>query len=145
MSSTTKTADHTGFTLVELLVVLGILGLIAGLIGPQVMKFFGASKTKVAAIQIQDLSSSLELYALETGRYPSTSEGLEALVAPPPNQPNWSGPYLNKAQVPRDPWGQEYRYLYPGRHATFDLWSLGADGREGGTGENADVSNWQSN
>lgn len=132
----------SGFTLVELLVVLAILGLLAGLVGPQVMKFLGTSKTKTAALQIQDLSATLDLYRLETGRYPTNEEGLEALVTKPGNAANWNGPYLKKGGVPKDPWGNEYQYRYPGEHGGVDIWTLGADNREGGEGENADVKSW---
>ena len=133
----------SGFTLVELLVVLAILGLLAGLVGPQVMKFLGTSKTKTAALQIQDLSATLDLYRLETGRYPTNEEGLEALVKKPGDLANWNGPYLKKGEVPKDPWGFEYRYRYPGEHGGVDLWTLGADNRDGGEGENADVKSWE--
>lgn len=105
-----------GFTLVELLVVLAILGLLAGLVGPQVMKFLGTSKTKTAALQIENLSSTLDLYRLEVGRYPTNEEGLEALVAEPAGLANWNGPYLKNGQVPKDPWGFDYQYRYPGEH-----------------------------
>lgn len=131
-----------GFTLVELLVVLAILGLLAGLVGPQVMKFLGSSKSKTAHLQIADLAATLDLYRLEVGRYPTTSEGLGALVANPGNVPNWNGPYLKKGEVPKDPWGNDYSYRLPGEHGAFDIWSLGADGREGGEGEDADVTSW---
>jgi general secretion pathway protein G len=131
-----------GFTLVELLVVLAILGLLAGLVGPQVMKFLGSSKTKTAALQIEDLSATLDLYRLEVGRYPSTSEGLEALVSDPGNAPNWNGPYLKKSEVPKDPWGNDYQYRSPGDNGPYDIWSLGADGEEGGEGEDRDVQSW---
>ena len=132
-----------GFTLVELLVVLAILGLLAGLVGPQVMKFLGSSKTKTAALQIEDLTATLDLYRLETGRYPTNEEGLEALVTRPGNAANWSGPYLKKGQVPKDPWGFDYQYRFPGEQGGVDVWSLGADNREGGEGENADIKSWE--
>lgn len=134
---------HGGFTLVELLVVLAILGLLAGLVGPQVMNFLGSSKTKTAKLQIADLSSTLDLYRLELGRYPTESEGLKALVENPGNMPNWNGPYLKKREVPKDPWGFDYQYRFPGEHGSFDIWSLGADNREGGEGENADIKSWE--
>ena len=131
-----------GFTLVELLVVLAILGLLAGLVGPQVMKFLGSSKTKTAKLQIEDLVATMDMYRLETGRYPTNDEGLEALVKKPGNAANWNGPYLKKGDVPKDPWGFEYQYRFPGQHGGVDIWTLGADNREGGEGENADVSSW---
>ncbi len=132
-----------GFTLVELLVVLAILGLLAGLVGPQVMKFLGSSKTKTAKLQIEDLAATLDLYRLEVGQYPRAENGLSALVTNPGNVSNWNGPYLKKADVPKDPWGNDYLYRFPGEHGTFDIWSLGADGREGGQGEDADVTSWE--
>lgn len=132
-----------GFTLVELLVVLAILALLAGLVGPQVMKFLGSSKTKTAKLQIEELSGALDLYRLEVGRYPTTNDGLDVLVQKPSDAPNWSGPYLKKPQVPKDPWGFEYHYRAPGEHGAFDIYSLGADNAEGGDGENQDVASWQ--
>ncbi|MCG6941202.1 MAG: type II secretion system major pseudopilin GspG [Thiohalocapsa sp.] len=139
----TKTSPNrrrpAGFTLVELLVVLAILGLLAGLVGPQVMKFLGTSKTKTAALQIEDLGATLDLYRLETGRYP---EGLDALVTDPGDAPNWNGPYLRKGVVPKDPWGNDYHYRAPGEHGAYDIWSLGADNQEGGDGDDKDISSW---
>ena len=132
-----------GFTLIELLVVLVILGLLAGLIGPQVMKYVGSSKTKTARLQIEDLAASLDLYRLEVGRYPTSDEGLEALVNKPSDAKNWNGPYLRKKVIPKDPWGFDYQYRTPGQHGPYDLFTLGADNAEGGDGENADVVSWE--
>lgn len=132
-----------GFTLLELLVVLVILGLIAGVVGPRVMKHVGASKTRTAAIQIEELATALETYRLELDRYPTSDEGLQALVARPAGEARWNGPYLRKPVVPKDPWGRDYRYRHPGEHGAFDLYSFGADDREGGEGENADVVSWR--
>ena len=132
-----------GFTLLELLVVLVILGLLAGLIGPQVMKHVGTSKTKTAYLQIEELSTALEMYRLEIDAYPATDQGLAVLVQKPAAAQKWNGPYLRKAVVPKDPWGRDYRYRHPGEHGAFDLYSLGADNAEGGDGENADVVNWK--
>jgi general secretion pathway protein G len=132
-----------GFTLVELLVVLAILGLLVGLVGPRVMKTLGTSKTKTARIQIEELSGALDIYRLELGRYPTTSEGLQALVEKPGDMENWSGPYLKKNYVPKDPWGFEFEYQSPGEHGSFDIWSLGADNREGGDGEDQDIRGWE--
>ena len=132
-----------GFTLVELLVVLAILGLLVGLVGPQVMKALGGSKTKTARIQIEDLSATLDIYRLELGRYPTTNDGLQALVENTAGASNWNGPYLKKNQVPKDPWGFDYQYQSPGEHGSFDIWSLGADNREGGEGENQDILGWE--
>ncbi len=132
-----------GFTLLELLVVLVILGLLAGLVGPQVMKHVGASKTKTARLQIEELGTALDVYRLETGQYPSNDKGLEALVQKPASADKWNGPYLRKRVLPKDPWGQEYRYRSPGENGVYDLYSLGADNTEGGGGENTDVVSWQ--
>ncbi len=132
-----------GFSLIELLVVLAILGLLAGLVGPQVMKFVGGSKTKTAKLQIEDLGAALDLYRLEVGLYPNSSEGLEALVVQPADATGWNGPYLKKKQIPADPWGNAYQYRSPGEHGGYDLWSLGADNAEGGEGESADQVSWE--
>ncbi len=139
----TRPSAAGGFTLIELLVVLVILGLLAGVVGPQVMKYVGSSKTKTARLQIEDLAASLDLYRLEVGNYPTAEQGLEALVIPPVEAINWNGPYLKKKVVPKDPWGFAYSYRSPGEHGEFDLFSLGADNTEGGQGENQDVLGWQ--
>jgi general secretion pathway protein G len=133
-----------GFTLIELLVVLVILGLLASLVGPRVMKYVGGAKSDTARLQIEELGAALDLYSLETGRYPYTAEGLQALVAAPPNAPKWNGPYLKKPHLPKDPWGHDYQYRSPGEHGPYDLLSLGADNVEGGEGENQDIVSWQS-
>ena len=132
-----------GFTLIELLVVLVILGLLAGLIGPQLMKHVGTSKTKTAFLQIEELNAALDMYRLELDGYPSSDQGLAALAQKPAGADKWNGPYLRKAVVPKDPWGRDYRYRHPGQHGVYDLYSLGADNAEGGEGENADVVNWK--
>jgi general secretion pathway protein G len=133
---------RAGFTLIELLVVLVILGLLASLVGPQVMKYVGSSKSQAAELQLQELGAALDLYRLELGRYPSTEEGLEALVRAPHGSDGWNGPYLRKRQVPLDPWGNAYRYRAPGEHGPFDLYSLGADNAVGGEGEDRDIVSW---
>lgn len=135
--------NSKGFTLIELLVVLTIIGLLAGLVGPQVMKHLGGSKTKAAKVQIQDLAAALDMYKLDVGTYPSTSEGLTALVENPGQISGWNGPYLRKNVIPKDPWNREYVYRFPGEHGDFDIYSLGADGSEGGEGENVDQGSWQ--
>jgi len=132
-----------GFTLLELLVVLVILGLLASLVGPQVLKQLGGSKTKTAALQIKELGSALDLYRLEVGSYPQTSDGLDALITKPAGADNWNGPYLTKKVLRKDPWGYDYHYRYPGEHGEYDLYSLGADNKQGGSGENQDVVNWE--
>ena len=132
-----------GFTLIELLVVLVILGLLAGLVGPQVMKYLGGANTKTAKLQIEDFSTALDAFRLDMGRYPNSNEGLQALVTQPPGANRWNGPYLRKNLIPKDPWGNDYQYRAPGQHGAFDLYSLGADNAEGGEGENQDVLSWQ--
>jgi general secretion pathway protein G len=132
-----------GFTLIELLVVLVILGLLGSIVGPRVMKYLSKAKTDSARLQIQDFAATLDHYKLELGRYPTTDEGLKALVEQPSNAEGWSGPYLKKKEVPKDPWGNEYSYRFPGQHGEFDLYSLGADNAEGGDGENKDVASWE--
>ncbi|MEI6413712.1 MAG: type II secretion system major pseudopilin GspG [Pseudomonadota bacterium] len=132
-----------GFTLIELLVVLAILGLLAGLVGPQVIKFLGGSKTKTTGLQIKDFSMALDIYKIDTGRYPNSQEGLQALVTAPGSARNWNGPYLQKNNVPKDPWGFEYQYKAPGEQGRpFDIISLGADNAVGGDGENQDIHSW---
>ena len=133
---------QSGFTLIELLVVLAIIGLLAGLVGPQVIKHLGESKTKTAKLQIEELSSALDMYRLDVGRYPSTEEGLGALVEQPAGVTYWNGPYLRKKKMPIDPWNFPYHYVVPGEHGKFDIFSLGADNSEGGEGENQDVKSW---
>jgi len=129
-----------GFTLVEMLVVIAIIGLIMGLIGPRVLNYLSESKVKAAKIQMQSFSSSLDLFNLAAGRYPSTSEGLTALVRRPPGVAAWNGPYLKGGNVPNDPWNNPYIYRAPGEHNPFDIVSLGSDGQEGGSGTAADIS-----
>jgi general secretion pathway protein G len=132
-----------GFTLIELLVVLVILGLLGSIVGPRVMKYLSKAKTDSARLQIQDFAATLDHYKLELGRYPTTDEGLKALVEQPSNAEGWNGPYLKKKEVPKDPWGNEYSYRFPGQNGEFDLYSLGADNAEGGDGENKDVASWE--
>lgn len=134
--------QQRGFTLIELLVVLVILGLLASLAGPKVINYLGGAKSDSAKLQIEEFGASLDLFKLETGRYPSTQEGLQALVQQPSGLVGWNGPYLKKKVVPKDPWSNDYRYVSPGQHGAYDLSSLGADNREGGEGENKDVSSW---
>lgn len=132
--------QQRGFTLVEMLVVITIIGLIMGLIGPRVLNYLSDSKVKAAKIQIQSFASALDLYYLDTGRYPSSSEGLDALVRQTGGVTSWNGPYLKGGAVPADPWGKAYVYRSPGEHANYDIVSYGADGQEGGTGSASDIS-----
>ena len=137
-----KNRKETGFTLLELLVVLGIIAMLAGIVGPQVMKHMGESKIKAAKVQIEDLSATLDMYKLDLGNYPTSEEGLKALIESPDSAKRWNGPYLRKSKVPLDPWQNEYKYVFPGEHGKFDLYSLGADGKEGGEGEDQDLVSW---
>ena len=131
-----------GFTLLELLVVMVIIGLLAGFVAPRYFAQVGKSQVKVAKAQIDALDKALDQFRLDVGRYPTSEEGLQALVAQPSGTENaWSGPYLKKG-VPMDPWGRAYLYVSPGQHGDFDLLSYGKDVRQGGTGEDADITNW---
>jgi general secretion pathway protein G len=129
-----------GFTLVEMLVVITIIGLIMGLIGPRVLNYLSESKVKAAKIQMQSFSSALDLFNLDAGRYPSTAEGLTALVRRTPGVEAWNGPYLKGGNVPNDPWNHPYIYRAPAEHGAYDIMSYGSDGQEGGTGVAADIS-----
>ncbi|HEV3395528.1 MAG TPA: type II secretion system major pseudopilin GspG [Xanthobacteraceae bacterium] len=131
-----------GFTLVEILVVITIIGLIMALVGPRVIGYLGTAKVKAAKIQIESFSSALDLYYLDAGRYPSSSEGLAALAQRPGGAAAWNGPYLKGAAVPNDPWGHPYLYRSPGEHGPYDIVSYGADGQEGGAGTAADIVSW---
>jgi general secretion pathway protein G len=132
---------EAGFTLVELLVVLVILVLLASIIGPRVIGYLGSSRSKTAKVQIEGLITSLELFHIDVGRYPTTPEGLESLVKKPGQIPGWNGPYISKNTVPLDPWGRAYRYQMPGKAGAFDLYTYGRDDKEGGADEDADISN----
>ncbi len=131
-----------GYTLIEILVVLTIISLLLGLVGPRVLGYLGDSKVKTAKLQIESFGSALDLFYLDTGRYPTGSEGLDALTQRPSNVPVWNGPYLKGGRVPNDPWGNAYQYRSSGeRIPPYEISSFGADGREGGTGTAADISN----
>lgn len=137
-----KNTLEAGFTLLELLVVLVILVLIAGLVAPRVIGYLGSSKTKTAKVQISALQSAIELYKLDTDQYPSTEQGLSALIKKPDNAENWNGPYLKRSAIPKDPWGNGYHYKHPGTHGDFDIYSLGSDNKEGGDGDKQDIVSW---
>ncbi len=128
-----------GFTLIEMLVVLVIIGLIMGLVGPRVLNYLTDARIKAARLQIEALTSALDLYFLDTGRYPASSEGLGALVRRPGNVNTWNGPYIKGDTLPVDPWGNAYVYRSPGERSNYDIISLGSDGRDGGTGNAADI------
>jgi general secretion pathway protein G len=140
-------ADHhslrsqTGFTLLELLVVMVIIGLLAGYVGPKYFSQIGKSEVKATRAQIDALGKALDQFRLDVGHYPSSEEGLASLMTRPANQLKWDGPYLTK-NVPLDPWGNPYIYKFPGEHGEYDLISNGKDGQSGGEGEAADITNW---
>ena len=136
------TSRGRGFTLLELLVVMVIIGLLAGIVGPSLFKSVSRSELTSTQAQVDAIAKALDQYRLDTGRYPSAQDGLAALMQRPATEPNWNGPYLKKA-VPTDPWGQPYQYRSPGEHnPDFDLWSYGPDRAPGGDKENADIGNW---
>jgi general secretion pathway protein G len=141
----TKRSDRrsrqAGITLIELLVVMVIIALFATIVGTRVGRNVDKARQVAAKSQISEYETALEQFKLEVGRYPSNEEGLEALRTRPSNAPNWDGPYLRK-DVPPDPWGRAYVYRFPGNHSDFDLMSFGADGQEGGEGDNTDIVNW---
>jgi general secretion pathway protein G len=132
---------NIGFTLLELLVVVVIIGLLAGLVAPRYFDQVGKTNTKIAKAQIDSLEKALDQYRLDVGSYPTSEQGLQALNTKPNNVEKWQGPYLKKA-VPADPWGRPYRYKSPGDHSDYDIFSYGADGQPGGASENADVTSW---
>jgi general secretion pathway protein G len=134
-----RAVPSSGFTLLELLVVMVIIGLLAAYVGPRYFSQIGKSEVKVARAQMDAFDKALEQYRLDVGRFPTTEQGLEALYVKPGNEPKWAGPYLKKPPPP-DPWGAPYQYKSPGETGEFDLLSFGKDGRPGGTGEDADIS-----
>ncbi len=137
-----KSNKDAGFTLLEMLVVLAIMGMLAAVIGPQVLRYLGSSRSQTAKVQVQNITAALELYRLDMGRYPTSQEGLKALVTAPTAAVSWNGPYLQFASALNDPWGQPYAYRIPGRHSEVDVFTKGADNADGGTKEDKDVGNW---
>jgi general secretion pathway protein G len=142
ISQKCRKSGENGFTLLELLVVLSILGLLAAIVGPQVIKYLGSSRSETAHIQVKNIAASLQLFRLDAQRFPTPQEGLEALVKQPASVPNWNGPYMPDANAIVDPWGKPYLLRVPGKHGEVDVYTLGSDGAEGGTGEAKDVGNW---
>lgn len=141
MSRDGRVSMDAGFTLIELLIVLGILALLASFAAPQVLRYLGKARTETAKVQINAISSAVELYALDNGGYPAQQVGLAGLIQAPPDAARWSGPYLKKAEGLIDPWGRPYQYRVPGRTGSFDVLTLGRDGAPGGAGEDQDVTN----
>jgi general secretion pathway protein G len=132
------TRRDAGFTIVEMLVVLGIIGLLVGIVGPRVLGYLSDSKVKAARIQIDSFAAALDLFYLDAGRYPTTAENIGALMQRPASVASWNGPYLKGNSIPKDPWGNAFAYRFPGQHGAYDLYSLGPDGREG----TSIVANW---
>lgn len=137
-----KQLSQYGFTLLELLVVMVIIGLLAGYVGPKYFAQIGKSEVKTARAQMDSLSKALDQYRLDIGHYPSSENGLAALNTAPADEEKWKGPYLQK-KAPNDPWGKVYQYKFPGEHGEYDLWSFGNDGTSGGNDEAADIVNWE--
>ncbi len=140
-----KTSDKNseeGFTLLELLVVLGIIALLAALVAPQVIRYLSGARSDAANAQLKNIESAIELYYLDNGAYPSGENGLSALVQAPAGVATWKGPYLKKEQGTVDPWGKPFGYRAPGEHGAYDVYSLGRDGKEGGEGEDRDLVSW---
>lgn len=135
--------NEGGFTLLELLVVLAILGLLAAIVGPQVIRYLGSSKTQTAQVQVRNIAASIQLYRLDVGRYPTNGEGLGALIKAPASAAMWNGPYLPDSSAITDPWGKPYLLKSPGEHGELDVFSYGSDGTAGGSGEARDVGNWK--
>ena len=142
MTKQTTQKRPNGFTLLELLVVLAILGLLYAIVGPQVIKYLSSSKSETAQVQVKNIDAAMKLLRLDAGRYPTTEEGLNALVTQPQQMPNWRGPYLPNASALTDPWQNPYHYASPGKHGEIDIYTFGSDNAEGGTGEAKDLGNW---
>jgi general secretion pathway protein G len=132
-----------GMTLIEILVVLVLIGIVLGIVGGNFIGRGEKAKADAAKIEIGQIGQALDLFKLEVGRYPTSQEGLQALIGAPPGLTNWNGPYWKKSTLPKDPWGNEYKYSAPGQHGPYDILSYGADGKEGGEGPNKDILSWQ--
>ena len=142
-SGSSSIAAIRGMTLIEILVVLTLIGIVMGIVGGNYLGQGEKAKAKAAKIEIEQIGQTLDLFRLEVGRYPTTQEGLQALITAPTGVPNWNGPYWKKNTLPKDPWTNEYKYASPGQHGAYDLWSYGADGKEGGEGINKDITSWE--
>jgi len=138
-----RLAAIRGMTLIEILVVLTLIGIVMGIVGGNYLGQGEKAKAKAARIEIEQIGQTLDLFKLEVGRYPTTQEGLQALITAPSGVPNWNGPYWKKSTLPKDPWTNEYKYSSPGQHGAYDLWSYGADGKEGGDATNKDITSWE--
>jgi general secretion pathway protein G len=138
-----KQKAQTGFSLIELLVALTIIALLGAVVGPQLIGSLGGAKSDTTKIQIEDFGAALDLFYLDNGRYPTTEEGLRALISAPADLGTWDGPYLKKNNIPKDAWGNDYRYAAPGTNGLYDLYSYGADNAEGGDDENKDLVSWE--
>jgi general secretion pathway protein G len=134
--------DQAGYTLLEMLVVLGIIAALTALAAPQVIRYLGDARSDSAKVQIKNIQSALELYYLDTGTYPTSEQGLIALIVKPPNATGWRGPYLKREDGIMDPWARTYIFKQPGEHGSYDVSTLGKDGVAGGEGENADIDGW---
>jgi general secretion pathway protein G len=133
---------QSGMTMMELLAVLVIIGIVGGVIGAKFLGQAEEAKRKAAKIEIGQIGQALDLFKLEVGRYPNTSEGLQALITAPPGVTNWNGPYWKSDTLPKDPWKNDYKYTQPGQHGAYDIISMGPDGQEGGDGPNRDITSW---
>jgi general secretion pathway protein G len=131
-----------GMTLIEILVVLVLIGIVMGIVGGNFIGQGETAKRKAAKIQIGQIGQTLDLFKLEIGRYPTSQEGLQALVTAPAGVSNWNGPYWKQPNVPKDPWGNDYQYIFPGQHGAYDIVSLGPTGQEGGEGANRAINSW---
>lgn len=137
-----KRSARSGVSLFEILVVLAIIGMVAAIVGPRVVGYLGRAKTQTAELQIQNIRAALQIFYIDTGRYPTDAEGLAALMAQPPGLTDWNGPYLDSGSGLRDPWDREYLLRSPGENGPIDVYSFGRDGAIGGSGEDSDIKSW---